>query len=240
MDLLILKLKGKFAHFRKFYTNSSSLSYTVPPRTTIIGLIAAILGYERDSYYEIFSKDNLKVSIKKDNPIRKIMQSVNYIKATSPKSIFEPKEHTQIPLEILTGDDGVKYTIYISGSDKSLMDELEYRVKNNKYVYSPYFGAAPFNCIFEFCERIDAEPKKSEELVKISTLINSKYIVEGSIDIFENDNLKLLKERMPVEFLKDRDIGSMASYIYDENGHPLKVKLNTEFVRLKDENIVFM
>lgn len=240
MDLLILKLKGKFAHFRKFYTNSSSLSYSVPPRTTIIGLIAAILGYERDSYYEIFSKDKLKVSIKKDNSIRKIMQSINYIKATSPKSIFEPKEHTQIPLEILTGDDGVKYTIYISSSDKSLMDELEYRVKNNKYAYSPYLGAGPFNCTFEFCERMNVEPKKSEELVKISTLINSKYIAEGSIDIFENDNLKLLKERMPVEFLKDREIGSMASYIYDENGHSLKLKLNTEFVRLKNENIVFM
>lgn len=240
MDLLILKLKGKFAHFRKFYTNSSSLSYSVPPRTTIIGLIAAVLGYERDSYYEIFSKDKLKVSIKKDSPIRKIMQSVNYIKATSPKSIFEPKDHTQIPLEILTGDEGVEYTVYISSSDRNLMDELEYRLKNNKYVYSPYLGAAPFNCTLEFCERIDAQPEKSDELVKISTLINLKYIVEGSVDIFENDNLKLLKERMPVEFLKDREIGSMASYIYDENGHPLKLKINTKFIKLKDENIVFM
>lgn len=240
MDLLILKLKGKFAHFRKFYTNSSSLSYSVPPRTTIIGLIAAVMGYERDSYYETFSKDKLKVSIKKDKPTRKIMQSVNYIKATSPKSIFEPKDHTQIPLEILTGDDGVEYTIYISSSDRNFMDELEYRVKNNKYAYAPYLGAAPFNCTLKLYERINVEPEKSNELVRISTLINSKYIVKGSVDIFENDNLKLLKERMPVEFLKDREIGSMASYIYDENGHSLKLKINTEFIKLKDENIVFM
>jgi len=240
MDLLILKVKGKFAHFRKFYTNSSSLSYSVPPRTTVIGLIAAVLGYERDSYYELFSRDNFNVSIKKDSCIRKIMQSVNYIKATSPKSIFQPKDHTQIPVEILTGDDGVKYTIYINCDDKNLMNELEYRAKNNKYVYSPYLGAAPFNCTFEFCHRLDVQPQKSNELVQISTLINSKYIAAGSIDIFENDNLKLLKERMPVEFLKDREVGDMASYIYDENGHPLKLKLNTEFIKLKDENIVFM
>ena len=45
---------------------------------------------------------------------------------------------------------------------------------------------------------------------------------------------------MPVEFLKGREVGNMASYIYDENGHPLKLKLNTEFIKLEDENIVFM
>ncbi|URZ15123.1 type I-B CRISPR-associated protein Cas5b [Clostridium felsineum] len=240
MDLLVLKLKGKFAHFRKFYTNSSSLSYSVPPRTTIVGLIAAILGYERNSYYEVFSKANLNVAIKKDGSIRKIMQSLNYIKATSAANIYEPKEHTQIPVEILTGDNGIKYTIYVSISDKALMDELEYRIKNNKYVYCPYFGSAPFNCIFEFCERVYVEQEKSIDVIDISTLVNSKYIVEGSIDIFESENLKLLKERMPVEFLNDRQIGNMASYIYDENGNPLKLKLNTEFIRLKDENIVFL
>jgi CRISPR-associated protein Cas5h len=240
MDLLILKVKGKFAHFRKFYTNSSSLSYSIPSRTTIIGLVAAVLGYERDSYYELFSKDKLNISVKKDSCIRKVMQSVNYIRATSPKNIFQPKDHTQIPVEILTGDDGVEYTIYISCADKNLMDELEYRVKDNKYVYSPYLGAAPFNCSFQFCRRLDVQLQKSNEPIRISTPVNLKYIVSGSIDIFENDNLKLLKERMPVEFLKDREVGNMASYIYDENGHPLKLKLNTEFIELEDENIVFM
>ena len=172
MDLLILKVKGKFAHFRKFYTNSSSLSYSVPPRTTVIGLLAAVLGYERDSYYELFPKDKFNVSVKKDSCIRKVMQSVNYIKATSPKNIFQPKDHTQIPVEILTGDDGVGYTIYINCADKNLMDELEYRVKDNKYVYSPYLGAAPFNCSFQFCRRLDVQLQKSNEPIRISTPVN--------------------------------------------------------------------
>ena len=51
MDLLVFDISGKFAHFRKYYTNSSSLTYLVPPRTSIYGLIAGILGLERDSYY---------------------------------------------------------------------------------------------------------------------------------------------------------------------------------------------
>lgn len=240
MDLLILKVKGRFAHFKKFYTNSSSLSYSVPPRTTIAGLIAAILGYERDGYYDCFSKKNINIAVKKLGIIRKIMQSVNYIKATNPKGILCPKEHTQIPIEILTGDEGVQYIIYINCTDRSIMDKLEYRIKNKKYVYSPYLGAAAFNCTLEFCSRVNAQICKEKEVIEVSTLVNSDYIVKGSIDIFSNERAKLLKERMPVEFSKDREIGKMASYIYDDNGGKLKLSIASEFVKLEDENIVFM
>ena len=63
MEVLIFDLSGKMAHFRKYYTNSSSLTYYFPPRTVIIGLIAGLIGKERDSYYEIFSKDKAYVGI---------------------------------------------------------------------------------------------------------------------------------------------------------------------------------
>ncbi|KPA09783.1 CRISPR-associated protein Cas5 domain protein, partial [Candidatus Magnetomorum sp. HK-1] len=39
LKILSFRLNGRFAHFRKFYTNSSSLSYFVPPRTAIIGML---------------------------------------------------------------------------------------------------------------------------------------------------------------------------------------------------------
>jgi CRISPR-associated protein Cas5h len=78
MDIIIFEISGKFAHFRKFYTNSSSLSYSVPSRTTVEGIIAAILGLERDTYYEKLSLDNCKIAIEKVNKTRKINQSLNY------------------------------------------------------------------------------------------------------------------------------------------------------------------
>lgn len=83
MKMIIFDLYGRFAHFRKFYTNSSSLSYSVPPRTTIEGIIAALLGYERDSYYDLLDVDKLNVAVRKIGESRKVMQSLNYIKADS-------------------------------------------------------------------------------------------------------------------------------------------------------------
>lgn len=58
--VLIFDIKGPMAHFRKFYTNSSSLSYLVPPKTVVAGLIAGLLGLpserhtkdKEETYYE--------------------------------------------------------------------------------------------------------------------------------------------------------------------------------------------
>ncbi|MCS7245973.1 MAG: CRISPR-associated protein Cas5, partial [candidate division WOR-3 bacterium] len=46
--LISFELKGKFAHFRAFYSNATAISYYFPPRTTLVGLVAGILGRERD------------------------------------------------------------------------------------------------------------------------------------------------------------------------------------------------
>ncbi|UYP01349.1 CRISPR-associated protein Cas5 [Oceanotoga sp. DSM 15011] len=104
MDIIIFEISGKFAHFRKFYTNSSSLSYSVPSRTTVEGIIAAILGLERDTYYEKLSLDNCKIAIEKVNKTRKINQSLNYIKIKSSNDFKKIKNHTQIPIEIITSE----------------------------------------------------------------------------------------------------------------------------------------
>lgn len=241
MDILIIDVKGKFAHFRKFYTNSSSLSYSIPPRTAIMGLVAAILGYERDSYYELFSPDKFNVSLRKMSTTRKIMQSLNYIKATSASGIITPKEHTQIPFEMITGEKGVKYRLYLSHKDRNIMNELEKRVKDKDFFYSPYLGAAPFNCSINYIDRIKGEKIDKDREIKTYSPINSEVV--NSIDIKYND-LFLVKEKMPWDILKERNIGKTRSYIFDENCNEIKVKIKCEAYNIKysnvDENIVFM
>ena len=62
---VIFDIESKYAHFRKVYTNSSSLTYSVPPRTTLEGIIAAILGYERDTYYKMLDSSSVNIAVKK-------------------------------------------------------------------------------------------------------------------------------------------------------------------------------
>ena len=81
LKILKFRIYGKFAHFKKFYTNSSSLSYLVPPRTVITGMLASVMEYARDSYYQLFSPEKIKISVavSTGTDITKQMQSMNYL-----------------------------------------------------------------------------------------------------------------------------------------------------------------
>ena len=72
----VFDLTGSMAHFRKYYTNSSSLTYGFPPRSVLMGVVAAVLGMERDSYYETLDRGRFSVAVKV--PGRRLMQTVNY------------------------------------------------------------------------------------------------------------------------------------------------------------------
>ncbi|QSZ27530.1 type I-B CRISPR-associated protein Cas5 [Aceticella autotrophica] len=236
--MVIFDLWGKFAHFRKFYTNSSSLTYSVPPRTTVEGIIAALLGYERDTYYEILNAENLHVAVRKMSKTKKIMQSVNYIKATSAGELHSPKQHTQIPFELLASDDKVRYRFYVTHKNKELLSKINEHLFKNKPVFTLYFGSAPFTCYIEYVGNEKWDWMDSDDFQDIFTVIPSDKIEE--IDI-KNMKGYLLKERMPRDFGEDRTIKEVTTYVYEDEGHFIRVKINGKFVRLSNgENIIFM
>ena len=255
--LLIFDIRGAMAHFRKFYTNSSSLSYSFPPRTTITGLIAGMLGIERDKYYEKFSCEKCKIGISVRVPIRKIMQTVNYIRTKSLGEINLSAGPTQIPLEIvlpLTDDEQLDYRIYFYHITE-LFDEFRKKLAAKKFVYPPYLGLSEFIAEIRFIDSIEDEGieilSNSSKPVDIVTPINAEQIQEGGL-IFEYSSGKILqyiKERMPIEFTPERRIKKVGSFIYEKNNNmaQLKIKGNYYRIRYQDpekgkltENIVFM
>lgn len=46
--MLVFDVWGDYAHFRRFYTTTSPLSFPIPPRTALCGLIGAIIGLEKE------------------------------------------------------------------------------------------------------------------------------------------------------------------------------------------------
>ncbi len=236
--MVIFDLWSKFAHFRKFYTNSSSLTYSVPPRTTVEGMIAALLGYERDTYYEKLNAENLYVAVRKMSKTKKIMQSVNYIKATTLGELHFPKQHTQIPFELLISDSKIRYRFYIIHKDENIFREIKERLFKKAPVFPLYFGSAPFSCYIDYVEEVTWDWATSEDFQDIYSVMPSDKIKE--IDI-KNMKGYLLKERMPRDFGIDRTIKEVTTYVYEDVGHPIRVKVNGEFIKLSNgENIVFM
>ncbi|MBZ4663994.1 MAG: cas5b [Caloramator sp.] len=237
MKVLVFDMKGRFAHFRKFYTNSSSLSYLLPPRTTLMGIVAAIMGYERDSYYELLSSENLNLSVRIMFKPRKIMQTLNYMKIENPKDVYKVKDHTQVPFEVIAAQNGsVLYRVYLNHKDEEVYKIIKDKIATSRCEYPIYFGAAPFSASFEFVGEFEAE--NIEGTQEIVTPINKDFIEK--LD-FNFEDFTLARERMPRDFYSDRLIKEAATYIFEEEGKALKVKLNCDALRLQNgENIVFM
>lgn len=237
MNILVFDIKGRFAHFRKFYTNSSSLSYLLPPRTTLMGIVAAILGLERDSYYEVLSSENLDITARIMFKPRKIIQTLNYMKIESPKEMFKAKNHTQVPFELIASQEtNVVYRVYLSHKDKDIYEKIKNNLIYGKCEYPLYFGASPFSASIEYIGEFVGKFIGKE--ASIATPIN-KDLIEKIY--FGENNLILARERMPRDFDNDRMIKNSATYIYDEMGSSIKIKLKSDVIKLEnDEVIAFM
>jgi len=233
--VLIFDIKGPMAHFRKYYTNSSSLSYLVPPKTVISGLIAGLLGLpserhtidKKETYYEKFSDDKCFIAISLRTRIRRMMQTVNYsfTKTDGKKILFN--KPTQIPLEILIPEDfdELKYRVYFYHEDKGIYGELKERLNDQRFVYPPYMGLTEFLASIDYIDE-GTLSKSFDQKIELNCVSRLK---EVELD-FSDNNLQYITEKMPTGFLNDRTPKKPEEYVFEVKGNTMKVNLKDETI----------
>ncbi|MGY4113196.1 CRISPR-associated Cas5h family protein [Aeribacillus composti] len=218
MKILIFDLIGKMGHFRKIDTNSSSLSYSFPPRTTIVGILAGILGMERDSYYEVFSPNQCQIALSVRTPIRKVMQTVNYMFVKSKAHLNNSGGHTQIPLElVLPGGEeaNVRYRIYFSHSDRSIYESVRGRIQSSRYVYPPYLGLSELLGQLNWVAEAEGTVMESRDAVPIHSVVRIPNLRERSIQF--SKETRFLKEFMTRQFTNERMIQETDYYLFEQS-----------------------
>jgi CRISPR-associated protein Cas5h len=203
--ILELELSGKFAHFRKFYTNASSLTFTIPPRTVVAGLIASVLKYPRDSYYDVLSSDHLfvAVAVKRGVQPRKFMQTLNYIKDNSKQNpINDASVHSQCRFELLTGSDDkdISYRIWLGfHTQNEKLASLEKLITDRNFGYGIYLGQRQFRADLKIVNRYD---ESEFEMVSESAYVDSAIALgKAKPNLDEQGVLQI--ERMPLEQIQD-------------------------------------
>lgn len=214
-DIISFEIYGKVAHFRKFYSNASALTYSLPPRSTIIGILASILGYERDTYYE--SLDKFLIGVQILNPIKKVFQRMNYLKIES-KNINEfsgTDNRSQISVELIFPNDiktdNVSYRIFVGVKDKNDFDyiKLKENFKESKFLYGISLGTA--NCIAYIKNYVSSyDFNKIEEFDK-PLIVNSITPIDWVDEIISLNNKDTLIEQdiFPTKLsIKNSDVSS--------------------------------
>lgn len=245
MKLIVFDWKGPMGHFRKLDTNSSSLSYSFPSRITIIGMIAGMLGYERDSYYELFSNDKCQIGLSVRTPIRKLFQTVNYLFVKNKSDLNGINGHTQIPIEFLFPSlegSQIVYRLYFWHEDKGIYESLKNHLKMKTFVYPPYMGLSELLSSLDFVKEVEVQKiYPNTDKVKFDSVVRISEMQEHSLELLPSS--RFLKEFMTRSFDKERKIIETDSYLMEQNNQIIGI-LKVPYYQLaydgKTENISFM
>lgn len=179
IPVIAIRYQAKYGHFRKPYTNVSSLTYPFPPRPAIAGLFGAFLGIKKDDVSEFFNKESMKVGVEIENEIKTITHVTNFRQDSSGdikysikkgktkilKNVPASNTPTQIPMELLRNP---SFILYVNITSR--MDELRSRLKTERSVYTPCMGLSEFFAKVEYLSEDLATPLTPGER-EISTVI---------------------------------------------------------------------
>jgi CRISPR-associated protein Cas5h len=235
--MIVFDLIGYIAHFRKYFSTTSSLSYAFPPRTTICGIVAGILGYDRDTYYEKLSSENCKIGLRMMTPVRKYVQTLNYLMTDeSALSYFRrnfswKSEPAQIRTELIMSEEHaiseIRYRIFFNHEDSGLMRELEDRLLVKKFSYPPSMGSMNNLAALFYVDRVEVEVFCPKGEVYVSTVMPI-----SKVKLSPEKNLRIyVEELVPADFSADRKLKRRENYIYEGRGQPIKVSVNGEVFR---------
>ena len=243
MEIISFDISGKFAHFRKYYANNTAITYSLPPRTTITGILAAIGGKEKDTYYEDFSSDNLMIAVNIISNVKKNFHRLNLLQIKGPGDFRgRLKTHIQTPFEVVSGFDArkdfVKYRIFIANKAENdkLFNELKDRLLQRDFIYAPTLGTANFSAyidnvvVFEKARKIEAK----NDVFEIDSAVLSDTVDEI---LFDQDakNIMIEEELLPADFVSNhnRELKKMNRVLFTFGDLPIKVKITGNLYQLE-------
>ncbi len=254
IPLIAIRYHAKYGHFRKPYSNVSSLTYPFPPRPAIAGLMGAVMGIKKDDVPEMFDENNMKAGVEIENRIKTVTHVTNFrqyssgdisysvkpqtkAKLSKPlKNVPKSNKATQIPMELLRNP---SYILYINLTNEKKMEELKTRIAHKRFVYTPCMGLSEFLAELELLPDWRTANLMDPGENEISTVITKDdcSLLFNKIRSEKNYNIQELS--VPHLGNKDRRF-TYKKYIFNLMSSPLPVNMNGKMYQINDKNITFL
>ncbi len=221
---VIFKYTGKYGHFLRAEANASAPSYPFPPRTALLGLLGAVMGFEKDTCQVKLEDANIAVSggsalthwhtanLRKDPPGMLPFQVTKNALGSS-----KHQRNTQIIQEWLIRPD---YTVFAQIPEPFYSD-LCRRIKTRQWHFSPCLGLSEMAADLTFVNTSAVEPLPMGKY-HVKTLIRRDQVSLNIEDLLEK-NMAAKSIRMPRALTSDRQF-SHATYLYPVGGNTLSIE----------------
>jgi len=224
-DCLVFDVAGEHAHFRKPHTTSPAMTFALPPRTTVAGMVAAMLGLPRDSYYDSFDRESSRIAVSLESPVRRLSMAINILNTEGSDAKTKgakPGKHVrghrqQNVFEYLCEPE---YRLYVALDDEEMMDQLEAKLSAGKSAYALSLGLSEHLAWYDYEGRFEIESADGEASIQ-STLPGQ------NLTIRPDPGAEYVSERMPA-FMRSHENGRVAdgsqNVTYDRSGAAIDVR----------------
>lgn len=252
MEVLCFKISGKLAHFRKYYANNTAFSFTIPPRTTLMGMVAAAMGLERDSYYELLASENIHFGVRVLTPLKKSFHRLNFLSIKTLGDLSKKMSsdfrgeggRIQTPFEVVSGwdltKDEVVYQVFISPTElgEKVFESIKSHFLNSNPVFNITLGVANFGATINDVLLSDASASSEfdpDSYLLIHSAIPVDHVKDLKFDKEDFGSYNFVEEdMMPGDFVgnNNREVRKMNRLLFSTSENPLRVKLNTPAIKI--------
>lgn len=240
MDVICFEYAGRFGHFLKAEANASAPSYTIPPRTVLLGLLGTVLGLAKDTPQVELKNAHLALSgkipsthwhsanLRKDAPA-----PLSYtIRRSTKGSSSSKNRNTIIAQEWLLKP---RYRVWANIPDPYHAD-FGKRLQDRRWHFSPCLGLSEMLAELKFIGEYSSE-----------ALPNGKHCVNTALrrnagnidrDLAWEKKLAIHMLRMPRDVSPERQFQHEAYYV-EREGQPIPVITDQAWLVGKD-TVVFL
>jgi len=227
---IVFDIWGDYAHFRKIETTTSPLTYFIPTRTALSGIISAIIGLDRDSYYNIFLPQKTRLAIRIMNPLRKTRINISVTDTSRGFYLRDIGENPRslVPYEFVKDP---KYRIYFQTTNGDIRTRLSEFLKKHCSYYTPSLGTANLLANFAYIGEYDVFETSEETVHSVARKDGGRLIVE--------ENKRYCLERIPIYMDTRRIAQEFADVICEADGKPVKMSDNVSY-KIGSDSVVFL
>jgi CRISPR-associated protein Cas5h len=244
---LSLTVRGPWGHFRRVEGNVVKQTYRIIPRTTVAGLLAAVLGIDRDGYYDLFGPGRSAIAIQPVRELRTVNMPINAL-STAAENMQSLNSRGKISVKLPDPTDlrqqhnyevlvDPEYRIDVALDDEDQYEHLRAMLAAGKSHYAPSLGLSEHLAEIEFHGEFAVEDGPDESRVTVDSAVP-----DAVDDVVLDPDVRCGIEESPAFMTAEeggRTTTEFTAYAYNPGGGPLTVR-DVRASRVDGRTVVFV
>lgn len=227
MKVLVFDIWGEYAHFKKIYATTSALTYAIPTKPTVYGIIGALIGLDKEEniYLKAFTDKQCLIGISILKPLIFQRLGINLKAELGRKKEGSPPKPTM--MEFVHRP---KYRLFITHNDEGIYNKLKAQLENHSSYYTPTLGLTNLLATYKYHGEFNTEGVQSNNSVAVHSVINRKNFISFDDKMFDAPDIGIVEQSMyAIEMDTERNVTERDDILLERKGNPIFAKVKTHY-----------